>query len=154
EERPAAALVVGDVNSTLACSIVAKKLGTPVAHVEAGLRSGDWSMPEEINRRVTDSISDWFFVSEPSGVENLLREGHTGERVHEVGNVMVDKLLFQAGLLDRSDPSRFPTARLKRDLGRYGVVTLHRPSNVDDAATLRRLAEALCEIAEGLPLVF
>ncbi|HET7729817.1 MAG TPA: UDP-N-acetylglucosamine 2-epimerase (non-hydrolyzing) [Usitatibacter sp.] len=153
-ERPDAVLVVGDVNSTLACSIVAKKMGIPVAHVEAGLRSGDWSMPEEINRRVTDSISDWFFVTEPSGMDNLRREGKPMNRVHEVGNVMVDNLLHQAGLLERWDVGRLPTDPLKRALGRYGVVTLHRPSNVDEPGALARLGGALRDVSRELPLVF
>jgi UDP-N-acetylglucosamine 2-epimerase (non-hydrolysing) len=157
-ERPAAVLVVGDVNSTLACSIVAKKLNIPVAHVEAGLRSGDMAMPEEINRLVTDSISDWFFVTEPSAVGHLKREGKPDSAVHYVGHVMVDNVLFQADKLTRSDTSGFETSAFKaaqQDKGaRYGVVTLHRPSNVDDAATFTRIAGALKEIAGELPLVF
>ncbi|GAB3432925.1 UDP-N-acetylglucosamine 2-epimerase (non-hydrolyzing) [Massilia solisilvae] len=157
-ERPGAVLVVGDVNSTLACSIVAKKLNIPVAHVEAGLRSGDMAMPEEINRLVTDSISDWFFVTEPSAVEHLRREGKPEAAIHYVGHVMVDNVLFQADKLSRSDTSGFETsafkARQAEQGGRYGVVTLHRPSNVDDAATFTRIAGALREIAAELPLVF
>lgn len=153
-ERPAATLVVGDVNSTLACSIVAKKLGVPVAHVEAGLRSGDMAMPEEINRRVTDSISDWFFVTEPSGVEHLRREGKPMDRVFDVGNVMVDNLLHQASALERADTSAFETDAIKRSLKRYGVVTLHRPSNVDGAEALERVGCALREVSRELPLVF
>lgn len=151
-ERPAAVLVVGDVNSTLACSIVAKKLCIPVAHVEAGLRSGDMAMPEEINRLVTDAISDWFFVTEPSAVEHLRREGKPESAIHYVGHVMVDNVLYQADKLSRSDTSGFETSAFKQ--GRYGVVTLHRPSNVDDAATFTRIAGALREIAAELPLVF
>ena len=130
-ERPDAVVVVGDVNSTLACSIVAKKLGIRVAHVEAGLRSGDRTMPEEINRLVTDAISDWFFVTEPSGREHLLREGQPRERIHEVGHVMVDNLLYQAAQLDAADTDGYETSAFKRRHLRYGVVTLHRPSNVD-----------------------
>lgn len=125
KEPPAAVLVVGDVNSTLACSIVAKKLNIPVAHVEAGLRSGDMSMPEEINRLVTDSISDWFFVTEPSGVEHLRREGKADAAIHYVGHVMVDNLLYQADKLARMHPE-FETSAYKRAHARYGVVTLHR----------------------------
>jgi UDP-N-acetylglucosamine 2-epimerase (non-hydrolysing) len=98
--RPDCVLVVGDVNSTLACSIDAKKLDIPVAHVEAGLRSGDMRMPEEINRLVTDSISDWFFCTEPAGVDNLLREGKGQDVVFHVGHVMVDNLLYQRDKLD------------------------------------------------------
>ena len=156
--RPDAVVVVGDVNSTLACSIVAKKLGIGVAHVEAGLRSGDIAMPEEINRLVTDAISDWFFVTEPSGVEHLRREGKPDERVHYVGHVMVDNVLYQRDLLaklaaplstDAAAASVFKAAH-----PRYGVVTLHRPSNVDDAQVFGRIAGALRDVSAQLPLVF
>lgn len=154
-DRPDAVLVVGDVNSTLACAIVAKKAGIPVAHVEAGLRSGDRAMPEEINRIVTDSISDLFFVTEPAGMDNLRREGHGESQLFEVGHVMADNVIHQARMLDAADRSAYATEALKDSLGgRYGVVTLHRPSNVDDAATLARLIGALGRIAEDLPLVF
>ncbi|MCB2030716.1 MAG: UDP-N-acetylglucosamine 2-epimerase (non-hydrolyzing), partial [Rhodoferax sp.] len=158
KQPPDAVLVVGDVNSTLACSIVAKKLHIPVAHVEAGLRSGDRAMPEEINRLVTDSISDWFFVTEPSGVAHLQREGHADESIHYVGHVMVDNVLYQADKLAGADTSAFETSTFKKERtaqgGRYGVVTLHRPSNVDDAAMMTRIAGALKEIAQELPLIF
>jgi len=147
-------LVVGDVNSTLACSIVAKKLCIPVAHVEAGLRSGDMAMPEEINRLVTDAITDWFFVTEPSGRDNLLREGKPAEAVHYVGHVMVDNLLFQAEKLVHADTLGFETAAFKAANPRYGVVTLHRPSNVDGVETITRIASALKTIAVDLPLIF
>ncbi|MGH8852687.1 MAG: non-hydrolyzing UDP-N-acetylglucosamine 2-epimerase [Telluria sp.] len=157
-ERPAAVLVVGDVNSTLACSIVAKKLVIPVAHVEAGLRSGDMAMPEEINRLVTDSISDWFFVTEPAALEHLRREGKPDSAVHYVGHVMVDNVLYQADKLAHADTSAFETSAFKAasqaDGGRYGVVTLHRPSNVDDPVMFARIAGALKEIAGTLPLIF
>jgi UDP-N-acetylglucosamine 2-epimerase (non-hydrolysing) len=157
-ERPAAVLVVGDVNSTLACSIVAKKLNIPVAHVEAGLRSGDMTMPEEINRLVTDSISDWFFVTEPAALEHLRREGKPDSAVHYVGHVMVDNVLYQADKLAKADTSSFETSGFKaarKEAGqRYGVVTMHRPSNVDDAETFARIAGALKEIASELPLIF
>ncbi len=153
-ERPDAVLVVGDVNSTLACSIVAKKMNIPVAHVEAGLRSGDMAMPEEINRLVTDSISDWFFVTEPSAVEHLRREGKAEDAVHYVGHVMVDNVLFQAEKLANSDTSAFEGAGFKQGHPQYGVVTLHRPSNVDDATTMGRIAGALKTIAAELPLIF
>jgi len=152
--RPDCVLVVGDVNSTLACSIVAKKLCIPVAHVEAGLRSGDHSMPEEINRLVTDSISDWFFVTEPSGRDNLLREGKGAAAVHYVGHVMVDNLFYQAARLDGIASGSFETAAFKAASPRYGVVTLHRPSNVDDAQTFARIGGALREVSQGLPLIF
>jgi len=154
DARPAAVLVVGDVNSTLACSIVAKKLGIPVAHVEAGLRSGDMSMPEEINRLVTDSIADWFFVTEPSGVAHLRREGKPDSAIHYVGHVMVDNVLFQANKLQESDTSALDGAAFKAAHARYGVVTLHRPGNVDDPVALARIAGALTNIALELPLIF
>ncbi len=154
KECPAAVLVVGDVNSTLACSIVAKKLQIPVAHVEAGLRSGDMSMPEEINRLVTDSISDWFFATEPAACEHLRREGKAESSVHYVGHVMVDNVLYQADKLTQADTSGFETSAFKAQQGRYGVVTLHRPSNVDEPATFARIAGALKEIARELPLIF
>ena len=112
--RPDAVLVVGDVNSTLACSIVAKKLCIPVAHVEAGLRSGDMSMPEEINRLVTDSISDWFFVTEPSGTAHLRREGKPDSAIHDVGHVMVDNVLYQAEKLAHADTAGFETDAIKK----------------------------------------
>lgn len=158
ENPPDAVLVVGDVNSTLACSIVAKKLCIPVAHVEAGLRSGDMSMPEEVNRLVTDSISDWFFVTEPSGVEHLLREGKPTSAIHHVGHVMADNVLYQAEQLDRSacpdDEASKLKATMLRDFGRYGVVTLHRPSNVDDPVVFAKLAAALRKVSLDIPLVF
>ncbi len=151
-EDPACVLVFGDVNSTLACSVVAKKLGYPVAHVEAGLRSGDMNMPEEINRIVTDSISDYFFVTEPSGVENLLHEGKPESRVYHVGHVMIDNLFFEVERLDAGGAEgSMPDLRPAEA---FGVVTLHRPSNVDDAATLRGILGALGSVAERLPLVF
>lgn len=154
-DRPDAVLVVGDVNSTLACSIVAKKMHIPVAHVEAGLRSGDMAMPEEINRMVTDAITDWFFVTEPSGVENLLREGHAPECVHYVGHVMVDNVLFQRDKLADINTAEFDTHAFKsKNTDGYGVVTLHRPSNVDDAETFHGIGRALRGIAEVLPLIF
>lgn len=144
--RPDVVLVVGDVNSTMACSIVAKKLNIRVAHVEAGLRSGDMSMPEEVNRLVTDSISDWFFVTEPSAVRHLQREGKPERAVHYVGHVMVDNVLYQA--------QKLTAAATLEGEARYGVVTLHRPSNVDSAETLHGIARALKEIAGELPLIF
>ncbi len=154
KERPDCVLVVGDVNSTLACSVVAKKLGIRVAHVEAGLRSGDMSMPEEINRLVTDSISDWFFVTEPSAEQNLLKEGKSPESVFNVGHVMIDNLLFQCKKLDSADVTGYQSERLKKMFGRFGVVTLHRPSNVDDPKVLRIIIDALNRVSEFLPLVF
>lgn len=152
--RPDLVMVVGDVNSTLACSIVAKKLQIPVAHVEAGLRSGDRNMPEEINRLVTDSIADIFFVTEPSGVENLVREGHPADRIHHVGHVMVDNLFYQRDKLSEYDFSNSSAHALKEALGRYGVVTLHRPSNVDDPDVLASFCNTFREISAELPLIF
>jgi UDP-N-acetylglucosamine 2-epimerase (non-hydrolysing) len=154
-ERPSAVVVVGDVNSTLACALVAKKAGIPVAHIEAGLRSGDRRMPEEINRIATDAISDWFFVTEPSGADHLRHEGHAEDRIFHVGHVMVDNVMHQAWQLANSGSEGLDSEPVKAVVGpRYGVVTLHRPSNVDDAHTLAGIVGALNEIAAELPLVF
>ncbi|HEV7929553.1 MAG TPA: UDP-N-acetylglucosamine 2-epimerase (non-hydrolyzing), partial [Nitrosospira sp.] len=157
-DRPQAVLVVGDVNSTLACAIVAKKLNLMVVHVEAGLRSGDMTMPEEINRLVTDSISDIFFVTEPSGVAHLKREGKPDAAIHHVGHVMVDNLLYQVKKLERADTTAFDTTGFKTTItangGRYGVLTLHRPSNVDTAYTMSQICLGLKEISAELPLIF
>ena len=154
KQRPDAVLVVGDVNSTLACSIVAKKLCIPVAHVEAGLRSGDRTMPEEINRLVTDAISDWFFVTEPSGLAHLLKEGHDPATIFHVGHVMADNVLFQRDLIAANPPTTGEVVDYKAAHPRYGVVTLHRPSNVDDAVVFARIAGALRTVSADLPLVF
>lgn len=153
-QKPDCVLVVGDVNSTLACSIVAKKLHIPVAHVEAGLRSGDMTMPEEINRLVTDSISDWFFCTEPAGVDNLLKEGKPSTAVFHVGHVMVDNLLYQRAQLAAANATAFQSTALKTSQPRYGVVTLHRPSNVDDKEVLGNIIYALNTVAAQLPLIF
>jgi UDP-N-acetylglucosamine 2-epimerase (non-hydrolysing) len=153
DRQPSHVLVVGDVNSTIACALVAKKLGIAVVHVEAGLRSFDRTMPEEINRVLTDAIADLLFVTEESGRVNLLREGIPEKRIHLVGNVMVDTLLKhreRAGKLDI-------LSRLGLNTGSvidYGVLTLHRPSNVDSRDTLKGLLEALTEISKQLPIVF
>lgn len=154
QKKPACTLVVGDVNSTLACSIVAKKLHIPVAHVEAGLRSGDRAMPEEINRLVTDSISDWFFCTEPAGVENLLREGKASDAVFHVGHVMIDNLFYQRDRLASADAATYRSSAIKAKLSRYGVITLHRPSNVDGRKMLERIMTAVNAVATQLPLVF
>ncbi len=154
DEKPDIVVVVGDVNSTLACSIVARKLLIEVAHVEAGLRSFDLTMPEEINRMVTDSISDYFFVTEKSAIENLSKEGKPKEKIHFVGHVMIDNLLHQLKRLEREDPSKFSTFDLKKDLGEYVFLTLHRPSNVDVPETLSAIAEALNEISDETPIIF
>lgn len=143
-------IVVGDVNSTMAAAIAATKVHVPVAHVEAGLRSNDRDMPEEINRLVTDSISDLLLCSEPAGVENLKAEGQADEKVHLVGNVMIDTLLTQVERAKAQDT----LARLNLTAGEYGVVTLHRPSNVDDRATLAALLHVMTDISARMPLVF
>lgn len=153
-EAPDCVVVFGDVNSTLACSVVAKKLGFPVAHVEAGLRSGDMTMPEEINRMVTDAISDFFFVTEESGVTNLRKEGKPEQHVYHVGHVMVDNLLYEVANIDSHQKELVRSAELKSRLGTFGVVTLHRPSNVDDQKTFAGILTALAEISELVPLVF
>lgn len=152
--KPDCVLVVGDVNSTLACSIAAKKLHIPVAHVEAGLRSGDRSMPEEINRLVTDSISDWFFCTEPVGVDNLIREGKPKNSIFHVGHVMVDNLLFQRERLSSETEITFHSTALKKQYPRYGVITLHRPSSVDDKQALQSITCAFNKISKSLPLIF
>jgi UDP-N-acetylglucosamine 2-epimerase (non-hydrolysing) len=149
-QRPDAVLVVGDVNSTLAATVAAVKLGIPVAHVEAGLRSFDREMPEEINRLLTDAVSSWLFVSEPSGERNLLAEGADPARIHFVGNVMIDTLLAQ---LDRAR-ALDTLERLGLAPGAYAVLTLHRPSNVDDSERLAALVDVLEEIHARLPVVF
>ncbi len=150
ETKPDLVVVVGDVNSTMACTLVAVKLGIPVAHIEAGLRSFDRSMPEEINRLVTDALADLLFVSEPSGMVNLRSEGVPDEKVHFVGNVMIDTLLRHRESAKRSDIR----ARLGVDSGPYILVTLHRPSNVDDPLKLGGLLRALDDLARELPVVF
>jgi UDP-N-acetylglucosamine 2-epimerase (non-hydrolysing) len=154
KERPDLVVVVGDVNSTLACSVVAKKQLIEVAHVEAGLRSFDLTMPEEINRMVTDVLSDYFFVTEESGRENLLKEGKAAERIHFVGHVMIDNLLYQAKRLDDDTIKGFPTYSLKKEEDNYAFLTLHRPSNVDTREAFQEIAGALNEIAEERPIFF
>ena len=154
-EQPAAVLVVGDVNSTVACALVAAKKGVAVIHVEAGLRSFDRSMPEEINRVLTDQISDLLFTTEKSARENLLREGIAESRIHFVGNVMIDTLRYNlkqavpaAETLSRHGAS----ANWARD--GFAVLTLHRPSNVDDAGTLRAVLGAVREVSRRIPVAF
>lgn len=150
EALPAATVVFGDVNSTIACALAAAKIGVPVVHVEAGLRSFDRTMPEEINRILTDAVADLLLVSEPAGLANLKREGVPDSKVRHVGNVMIDSLL-----------THLPAARRRltaRSLGvtaeAYGFVTLHRPSNVDDPAVLGRLLALFARMSADLPLVF
>jgi len=149
-EGPDVVVVVGDVNSTLAASLTAAKLGIPLAHVEAGLRSFDRMMPEETNRIVTDTLSDYLFVSEESGKENLLREGIDPSKIFFVGNVMIDSL-HQSRLVWESSKIRDEMGLRHRD---YGVVTLHRPANVDDPDSLREIIIALSKVAKRLPIVF
>ncbi|MEX2399170.1 MAG: UDP-N-acetylglucosamine 2-epimerase (non-hydrolyzing) [Rhodothermales bacterium] len=148
--EPDLVLVVGDVNSTMACALVSTKLHVPVAHVEAGLRSGDRGMPEEINRIVTDSISDHLFVTEQSGIDNLKAEGVADEKVHMVGNVMIDSLVhFREKAAEADVLERFGIKE-----GGYALVTMHRPGNVDHEEGLRELLSVLRCVAAQLPVVF
>ena len=149
ERRPNLVIVVGDVNSTIACALVAVKIGVKVAHVEAGLRSFDRSMPEEINRLLTDQISELLFTTEEGARDNLLREGIDDDRIHFVGNVMIDTLLAHR------DRAKSLDAVARHGLnGRFGLVTLHRPANVDDREAFAGLFSALEVIASEVPLVF
>lgn len=144
ERRPDVVVVVGDVNSTVAASLVASKLGIRLAHVEAGLRSGDRAMPEELNRLVTDVLSDILFTTSQDAHVHLAREGVAQEKIHFVGNVMVDSVL-----------AHLPAARLRpTPEGRYAVLTLHRPSNVDDPATFAGLMRAVDHVARQMPVIF
>ncbi|MFZ1701230.1 MAG: UDP-N-acetylglucosamine 2-epimerase (non-hydrolyzing) [Pyrinomonadaceae bacterium] len=149
-EKPDWVLVVGDVNSTIACALVCAKLGVKVAHVEAGLRSGDRAMPEEINRILTDAISDILFTTSQDADVNLSREGIPAEKICFVGNVMIDSLLEHLKFAESS--------KISEQLGvaekPYAVVTLHRPSNVDDKAVFSGILDALLEVAERLPIIF
>jgi UDP-N-acetylglucosamine 2-epimerase (non-hydrolysing) len=148
--RPDCVLVVGDVNSTVACALTAAKLGIRVIHVEAGLRSFDRDMPEEINRVLTDHLSDLLFVTEESGRQNLLREGIAPDRIHFVGNVMIDSLKKQLAAASRSSI----LSRCGLEPSNYGLITLHRPSNVDEPAVFEGILSALQTVAEHLPLLF
>lgn len=157
EFRPACVIVVGDVNSTLACALVASKKGVPIAHVEAGLRSFDRTMPEEINRLLTDQLCDVLYTTERAADDNLSREGISSARIRFVGNVMIDSLLWQR------QRAVAPALTLNKagaeiEIGSstegFAVVTLHRPSNVDDARALRECIEALCEVASRLPVIW
>jgi UDP-N-acetylglucosamine 2-epimerase (non-hydrolysing) len=157
EHKPSCVLVVGDVNSTLACTLVAVKKSVPVAHVEAGLRSYDRKMPEEINRVLTDQVADRLYTTERSAADNLLREGVAAERICFAGNVMIDSLVANReharSAADTLRAHGADPAVLNHPSG-YAVVTMHRPSNVDDAATLRMLLETLRKVSTQLPLVF
>lgn len=150
EHRPRVVVVVGDVNSTLAAALTANKLGIAVAHVEAGLRSGDRSMPEEINRVLTDGIAEWLYTSEPEADENLAREGIPAERVVPVGNVMIDTLLSHLPAARELEPQR----RWELERGKYAVLTLHRPSNVDDAERLESILRGVHAVSADMPVVF
>lgn len=147
-EQPDVVVVVGDVNSTVACALVAKKLGVAVAHVEAGLRSRDLTMPEEINRMVTDVLSDLLFVSERSGLDNLREEGKAEDSIHFVGNVMVDTLYYHLAR------AREINEGITRPSGPFAVMTLHRPSNVDDGEKLQEIMGAIAIIAKEFPVYF
>jgi UDP-N-acetylglucosamine 2-epimerase (non-hydrolysing) len=148
KHRPDCVIVVGDVNSTVACALTAKKLGIRVAHVEAGLRSRDMSMPEEINRLCTDAISDLLFTTDALAGENLRREGVAGERIHFVGNTMIDTLRQQIG---RAFEFPLPEGLVR---GQYAVLTLHRPANVDSADRLAAILGAINAIADRIPVIF
>ncbi|MCX7929856.1 MAG: UDP-N-acetylglucosamine 2-epimerase (non-hydrolyzing) [Chlorobi bacterium] len=148
--EPDLVIVVGDVNSTIACTLVAVKHGIPTAHIEAGLRSFDRTMPEEINRIATDAICDWHFCTEQSGVENLMREGVPSEQVFLVGNTMIDSLLAALPHIEQCTIVH----ELGLEHGRYAVVTLHRPSNVDNPVQLSMLLGVLSELSTRMPVVF
>ncbi|MEE9184325.1 MAG: UDP-N-acetylglucosamine 2-epimerase (non-hydrolyzing), partial [Acidimicrobiia bacterium] len=150
ERRPDWTIVVGDVNSTLACALVAAKLCIPLAHLEAGLRSGDRSMPEEINRVVTDAVADLLWTPSPDADENLRAEGIPKSRIERVGNIMIDAYELQRRRIEEAGTPQ----RLGLTGGDYGVVTIHRPVNVDSHETLQILVGELIESAKDLPLVF
>jgi UDP-N-acetylglucosamine 2-epimerase (non-hydrolysing) len=150
QEKPDLVIVVGDVNSTMACTITAKKLGIRVAHVEAGLRSGDMGMPEEINRLCTDVLCDYLFTTDTGANDNLRAEGIADEKVIFVGNVMIDTLLHHKAMAEKLTTG----SDMGLEAGNYAVLTLHRPSNVDDKEILNGIFEALAEIGEQLPIVF
>lgn len=148
--KPDWLVVVGDVNSTVACALVASKLGVPIAHVEAGLRSRDRGMPEEINRLVTDAIADLLLTPSPDGDENLIAEGVPQEKIRCVGNVMIDSLIRALPKIEQSNA----LSTMELEPGGYVLATLHRPSNVDEPNMLAELIGALNKISETLPIVF
>ena len=148
--RPRWTVVVGDVNSTVACALTAAKQLIPVAHLEAGLRSFDRTMPEEINRLVTDTLASLLWTPSPDGDENLRNEGIGAERIERVGNIMIDSYELLRDRIEREQTR----LRFGLEAGTYGVVTLHRPSNVDEKTTLADLVETLCEVGSAIPLVF
>ena len=149
-ERSDLCLVVGDVTSTMACSIVAQKLHVPVAHVEAGIRSNDWTMPEEINRLVTDSITNYFFTTTPEAGQNLIKSGVNKDKIHLVGNTMIDTLLKHRPRFKK--PAIWDELNLFKD--GYLVMTLHRPANVDEEDKLKELIDEIIAHSNNLPLVF
>lgn len=149
-DRPDLVMVVGDVNSTIACALVSVKLGIPVAHVEAGLRSFDRAMPEEINRVLTDHLSDLLFTTCEDGNVNLRNEGIPDSKIHLVGNLMIESIIQCMPKIEASDA----VSRLGLKVGEYGLLTLHRPSNVDDEAMLKEILSAVMEIAKKIPIVF
>jgi UDP-N-acetylglucosamine 2-epimerase (non-hydrolysing) len=150
QENPDLVIVVGDINSTMACTITAKKLNIKVAHVEAGLRSRDMTMPEEINRLCTDILCDYLFTTDHFANENLQSEGIPEEKIHFVGNVMIDTLLTHS----QQAKTLGTYSRMGLEQGNYGTITIHRPSNVDDKEVLKGILEALQEIATDIPLIF
>ncbi len=150
KEKPDLVVVVGDVNSTVAATLAAVKLGIRTAHLEAGLRSFDRTMPEEINRIVTDSIADHLWTPSPDGDRNLLNEGISKDRITRVGNIMIDSLEMLRSTIEKMDVPK----KLKREKGTYGLITLHRPSNVDNSETLERLCRVLKAVSGKLPLIF
>lgn len=150
QENPDLVIVVGDINSTMACTITAKKLNIKVAHVEAGLRSRDMTMPEEINRLCTDILCDYLFTTDHFANENLQSEGMPEEKIHFVGNVMIDTLLTHS----QQAKTLGTYSRMGLEQGNYGTITIHRPSNVDDKEVLKGILEALQEIATDIPLIF
>ncbi|MGH9601457.1 MAG: non-hydrolyzing UDP-N-acetylglucosamine 2-epimerase [Terriglobales bacterium] len=155
EHRPDLVIVVGDVNTTLAGALTASKLGLKIAHVEAGLRSFDLTMPEEINRKLTDAVADFLLVTEESGVENLRHEGVPEERIFLVGNVMIDTLMRHRAMADKSETlERLGLGTAGAAVLPYAVLTLHRPSNVDHPEVLGRILAALAQVAESVPIYF
>ena len=143
-------VVVGDVTSTMACSIVAKKMCTKVAHIEAGIRSGDLSMPEEINRMVTDCLADYFFTTSEVANENIRKSGVSDERIFFVGNVMIDTLLANLPRFEKPDVYK----KLSLQQGKYFVLTMHRPANVDESDKLKRTIAEITANVNGLPIIF
>ena len=148
--EPSLIMVVGDVNSTLAGALVANKMGIPIAHLESGLRSNDRSMPEEINRILTDEVTDLFFVTEQSGVDNLLAEGKSPEQIHFVGNTMIDTLVgFEQNIAQSTVMEKYGLSK-----GKFALITIHRPATVDDKENLTKLVEVFEQVGKQFPMVF